>query len=244
MKKLLLTTAISTSLILSPMAQAQEQKKLTDANEEEISFGVGAIIGGILGGPAGAMITGLAGTFLMKHVNSEDKLEALSKDYDVQSAEFEQQIAHLKSQMQQAEFQYQQELVAFEQVQNQASKLQASNLMMSLQFRTGSSDIPEYYQEQVQALATILSNNDSLTIDLSGYTDLLGDSQLNLALSKARAESVKRALVELGVEETRINTFAFGDQQPVVANAQNKSSFYDRRVMINLSAVSEQVAKN
>lgn len=246
MKKLLLISTITTSLILTPLAHANDTQGLNDAQEEEVSFGVGAIVGGIIGGPAGAMITGLASTFLMKHVNSEDKLTALSEIRSIEQQSYDEKLAELKQQMQQAEAQYQQELVAFEQASTSAGELQASNLMMSLQFSTGSSDIPKYYEEQVQALANILNHNNMLTIDLAGYTDLLGDSELNLALSKARAESVKRALVNAGISEERINTFAFGDQHPVVATAQNKSSFYDRRVMINVNTniKHEQMAKN
>ncbi|NMP32418.1 sortase-associated OmpA-like protein PdsO [Thalassotalea sp. M1531] len=244
MKKLLLTSIIASSIILTPLTHANDKQGLSDQHEEEISFGAGAIIGGILGGPAGAMITGLASTFIMKNVNNEEKLVALIDEKDQQEASFQTQIAQLNKQMRNAEHQYQQELLDLENVQQKAGALQASNLMMSLQFKTGSSQVPEYYQEQVQALANILNHETNLTIDLSGYTDLLGDSELNQKLSQARANSVKEQLVAFGVDEARISTFAFGDKKPVVANAQNQSSYYDRRVMISVKQPSEQVAKN
>ena len=258
MKKLILTSAILTSLVLTPMAQAGSHSQslsdpqvngftddtFSDESKEELGFGAGAILGGIFGGPAGAMITGLAGTFLMKTLNGEEDIVELTKANKVQAKNYEMQLASLKSQMQDAEFQHQQELLAFEQSQAKASALQASNLMMSLQFNTGSSDIPSYYAQQVNALASILNSNQDLTIDLSGYTDLLGSSERNQALSLARAESVKTALVNQGVGAHRINTIGYGENHPVVANAQQESSFYDRRVMIRVQQSDKQMAKN
>ena len=250
MKKLLLTTVVSSALVLAPISQAyasntnEDGYALTDDNEEELGFGVGAVLGGVLGGPAGAFITGIAGTFIMKYVNSEEEIVELASTHQSQVSSYEQQIAQLNKQMQQAEFSYQQELLALEQSHSKAGSLQAANLLMSLQFKTGSSTIPEYYQAQVTALADILQQNESLSVDLSGYTDLLGDSENNLALSKRRAQSVKDALIAAGVEEDRVAIFAYGDQQPVVATAQNQSSYYDRRVMIKINENNASVARN
>jgi sortase system peptidoglycan-associated protein len=112
--------------------------------------------------------------------------------------------------------------------------MQAENLLMSLQFSTGSSDIAAHYQEQVAALAQILNNSPTLKIDLSGYTDLTGEESLNQMLSKARVESVKALLMAQGVEEQQIATFAFGENAPVVASNEREVSFYDRRVVLKL----------
>jgi len=116
--------------------------------------------------------------------------------------------------------------------------------MMSFQFNTGSSDVPTHYNEQLSALAEILKQSPELTIDLSGYTDLLGSSQRNMQLSKARANSVKESLVALGINQQRINTQAFGDSAPIVASAEQQSSFYDRRVMVKLQQPNSQLVKS
>lgn len=224
-------------------------KNLEPDTVEEIGFGTGAIIGAIFGGPAGAFITGIAGTFIAKNMNSEDQIDTLQASQKNQQAQFEQELASMKSVLEQTNQAYQQELIALEQKQEQAApyaltQLQAENLLMSLQFKTGSANIPDYYQDQLMALAELLKQSPDIKVDLSGYTDLLGDSDLNLKLSSKRADSVKAQLISLGVSEERINTFAFGESSPVVANAQQKSSFYDRRVMIKIHQQPSQVAKN
>ena len=50
-----------------------------------------------------------------------------------------------------------------------------------------------------------------------------------MALSRARAQRVKRMLVELGVPEDRIVTLAFTDQKPLAKNAPDA---HNRRVDI------------
>lgn len=227
----------------------ENQDNLNPDTIEEIGFGTGALIGAILGGPAGAFITGIAGTFIAKNINSEEKIESLQANQKDQQLQFEQELASMEKVLERANQSHQQELIALEQKQEQSSdytltQLQAENLLMSLQFKTGSANIPDYYQDQLAALAALLDQSPDINVDLSGYTDLLGDSDLNLKLSSDRADSVKKQLITLGVSEDRINTYAFGESAPVVANAQHKSSFYDRRVMIKIHQQPSQVAKN
>jgi len=61
------------------------------------------------------------------------------------------------------------------------------------------------------------------------HTDSVEASRNGMALSRARAESVKRMLVERGVPEDRIVTLAFTDQKPLAKNAPAETN---RRVEI------------
>ena len=121
-----------------------------------------------------------------------------------------------------------------ENIRKQTAIKPVAQLLMSLQFSTGSSKIAHHYQEQVTALANVLINSPHMKIDLSGYTDLTGAASLNQALSQARVESVKKLLLAQGVNPQQIATFAFGEAAPVVANNEQEVSFYDRRVEIKL----------
>ncbi|MFD2166814.1 sortase-associated OmpA-like protein PdsO [Thalassotalea euphylliae] len=242
MKNALITSAVITSLVLSPATLAKDDG-LTDAQKEEIGFGTGAVVGAIFGGPAGALITGLASTFLVKTVNQDDEINTLVAQHSQQAKDFDMQLAKLNHQMMLAEQQHQQELIALEQQNGKHSALAAANLLLSMQFKTGSSEVPTYYEEQIASLASILNQHDELSIDLSGHADLLGNSTLNKKLSLARAEAVKSKLVNYGVDADKISTQGFGDSQPVVANAQQKSSFYDRRVVLKVNN-NTQTAKN
>ena len=225
-----------------------EDKAETADTREEIGFGAGALVGGLLGGPAGAFVGGLAGNFIANYVNATEEIEDLAFFLDEEKSMHKQNLAQneqwLNHKLNQAEQAYQTELLALQQSYQTTGQLQAENLLMSLQFSTGSSELADHYDEQIYALANLLKRASSLSIDLSGYTDLQGGEDLNQKLSLARVSSVKKALVEHGIAEQRIAIFAYGEKQPVVASIHKEVSFYDRRVVVKLHKDSGQVAKN
>lgn len=251
------STSVSAYQKTSNEVQTVIDKKQAKTNNENIGFGTGALIGGIAAGPLGAIIAGVGGAFIAKYINVNDENEelnlALTKTQQVHQLTNEQAKKQYQVKLQRIENAYQQQLVVLENEQQnkgqiQAGLSQAENLLMSLQFSTGSSDIAPHYQEQVSALAQILNNSPNMKVDLSGYTDLTGEESLNQTLSKARVESVKNLLMAQGVSNAQIATFAFGEGSPVVANNEREVSFYDRRVVLKLhksSAIqNNQMANN
>lgn len=87
---------------------------------------------------------------------------------------------------------------------------------------------PGGYQE-ISRIATVLSNYPNTRIQVAGHTDQKGSEQYNQQLSWQRAESVKNALVQQGVNPSRINTRGYGETQPISSNyAQN------RRVVVTI----------
>tara|TARA_R110000787_G_scaffold95011_3_gene198036 strand:+ start:228 stop:1085 length:858 start_codon:yes stop_codon:yes gene_type:complete len=238
----LINVALISLLTVSPvfansyekMAQDKTEQQNSAQLQEEIGFGTGMLIGAILGGPVGALITGIAGNMIVKNINATDEIEHLSIAYTQEKQHNELALEHYHTKVEQAEQRYQSELLALEHNYQTASQLQAQNLLMSLQFSTGSSEIKAHYQEQIASLARIVQQSPNLSLDLSGYTDKQGSDELNQALSLARINAVKNALIDQGVAADRISLFAFGEQQPVVASVNKEVSFYDRRVVIKL----------
>jgi sortase system peptidoglycan-associated protein len=200
----------------------------------------------------GAIVAGVGGAFIAKFINVNDENEALNvaltKEQQAHQSRRQEIETQYQAKLERIKNSYQQQLVALENQQTQSGQLQADNLLMSLQFSTGSSDISAHYQEQIAALAQILNNSPTMKIDLSGYTDLTGEASLNQTLSQARVESVKALLMAQGVEEQQIATFAYGENSPVVANNEREVSFYDRRVVLKLHKPSQlennQMANN
>lgn len=242
--KTLINAALISALTVSPVfansyektAQEKAEQENSAQLKEELGFGTGMVIGAILGGPVGAFITGIAGNMIAKNINATDKIDDLSIAYQNEKQTNETSLARYQKRIEQAEQNYQAELLALEQSYQTAGQLQAQNLLMSLQFSTGSSEIKSHYLEQIVSLARIVQQSPNLTLDLSGYTDKQGSDELNQAISLARINAVKNALIDQGVEADRINLFAFGEQQPVVASVDKEVSFYDRRVVIKLKS--------
>jgi outer membrane protein OmpA-like peptidoglycan-associated protein len=55
-----------------------------------------------------------------------------------------------------------------------------------------------------------MKDNPNLTVDLQGYADPVGSYPYNVGLSQRRVESVRRFLVEKGIELPRINLIGLG----------------------------------
>jgi sortase system peptidoglycan-associated protein len=254
--KLFLIASLMAAPTLSQSAYAfenvihaeNETQQLTDKDKESIGLGAGVIIGAIFGGPLGAILVGATGALIAKTEIDTDNILELKASLSKQENEYSVAVEQFRRKLQHSEQNHQLELSALEQnfdkKYQHASQLQAENLLMSLQFPTGSSDLQPHYNDQIAALSEMLKQSPNLFIDLSGYTDKQGKKKLNQALSIARVNTVKNALIDQGVEAERIQLFAFGEQSPVVANSKQEVSFYDRRVVIKLHSNTEQVANN
>jgi outer membrane protein OmpA-like peptidoglycan-associated protein len=76
----------------------------------------------------------------------------------------------------------------------------------------------------------INANPDVLEIDVEGHADETGTDEHNLALSKARALTVRRLLIVFSVDEKRIVTHAYGESRPKVVGHTEEQFRQNRRV--------------
>ena len=81
----------------------------------------------------------------------------------------------------------------------------------------------------MDAVATTLKQYPNAKIRIAGYADTRGTEPANVALGKARAESVKTALVAKGIDGGRIETVTGGDTDPVDTNATPAGRAENRR---------------
>jgi outer membrane protein OmpA-like peptidoglycan-associated protein len=76
--------------------------------------------------------------------------------------------------------------------------------------------------------------NHTVTINLTGYTDLSGSEAYNLKLSVRRGESVKKQLIALGIPKEEITVVGKGKSDPLVPTKDGVREAQNRRVVINL----------
>jgi outer membrane protein OmpA-like peptidoglycan-associated protein len=110
---------------------------------------------------------------------------------------------------------------------------------VSILFRFDRSDLDDKSQTALLELARQLQENPNLVVELEGYTDSQGAAPYNVQLSQRRAESVRRFLVEKGVELHRINSIGLGDIRPAADNGNSKGREQNRRVMVRTFAPAE-----
>jgi outer membrane protein OmpA-like peptidoglycan-associated protein len=96
----------------------------------------------------------------------------------------------------------------------QASQAGRCGLLCDLKvnFKPGSSELTTDSESKLAQFATALKD-PSLSrrrFEIGGHTDASGSADKNLALSQARAESVKAFLVKQGVEASRLQARGYG----------------------------------
>jgi outer membrane protein OmpA-like peptidoglycan-associated protein len=71
-------------------------------------------------------------------------------------------------------------------------------------------DLGDNAQTTLVAVVKEMKDNPNLTVDLQGYADPVGAYPYNVGLSQRRVESVRRFLVEKGIELPRIHLIGLG----------------------------------
>lgn len=90
-------------------------------------------------------------------------------------------------------------------------------------------DILEEYVPVIEAHAKLLMAHSDLKIIVQGNCDDRGSREYNLALGQRRSDSVRRAMVLLGVNEKQIETVSFGAEKPVAFGQDEESWAKNRR---------------
>jgi outer membrane protein OmpA-like peptidoglycan-associated protein len=105
----------------------------------------------------------------------------------------------------------------------------------NVQFKTNEDVLLPSSAKDLQQLAEYLIKNNDLTAEIIGHTDNVGSPESNKILSQKRAESIKRFLVSLGIDETRLIAIGKGDTEPKSSNDSAEGRLMNRRVEVKLS---------
>lgn len=73
-------------------------------------------------------------------------------------------------------------------------------------------------------------NSSAIRLALGGHTDQVGNDADNLALSHARAEAVRAALIARGVKASAISATGYGETQPIASNDTPEGRAANRRI--------------
>jgi OOP family OmpA-OmpF porin len=82
----------------------------------------------------------------------------------------------------------------------------------------------------ISQIVTLLKDNPALKLEIGGHTDTDGDAAKNLTLSQARADAVKKALVDAGIDAARLTSKGYGATKPMDVNTTPEGKANNRRV--------------
>ena len=105
-----------------------------------------------------------------------------------------------------------------------------------LEFETGKSTLKPSSQERLKHVAAVMKAYPAVNIKIGGYTDNVGDPQLNLKISGERARATLQELVNMGIAANRMDAEGYGEQHPVADNATEQGRQKNRRVDIRVTA--------
>ena len=84
-------------------------------------------------------------------------------------------------------------------------------------------EIQDRSRPTIESMAVILQANPEFTlVQIQAHTDERGSDEYNEALSAARAATVRRELIALGVEGSRLVTVGMGESQPFFPRTTNE----------------------
>lgn len=104
--------------------------------------------------------------------------------------------------------------------------------LQMVHFKFDRSDLTAGAKDTLNAVATTLKANAGVNVDVIGHTDWTGTNAYNMKLSQARAETVRKYLIEQGVAADRIAVKWRGEEEPAADNTTSKGRAMNRRAEI------------
>jgi OmpA-OmpF porin, OOP family len=81
-----------------------------------------------------------------------------------------------------------------------------------------------------KAAAQIKRLGSGAVLEIAGYTDNSGDAAANQVLSQQRADAVRNALINAGVDPSLLVAKGYGSANPVGSNESNEGRLHNRRI--------------
>jgi len=99
-------------------------------------------------------------------------------------------------------------------------------------FDTGRAELKSGAGRKMDQLAQFLVEHPDRRVQIDGFTDSVGTDSYNEDLSQRRADAVKAALINRGVQPSRVGTEGYGKAYPVANNTDSGGRQLNRRVEV------------
>jgi outer membrane protein OmpA-like peptidoglycan-associated protein len=102
--------------------------------------------------------------------------------------------------------------------------------LTGIQFETGKAIIKKQSYPILNDVVKAMKENPEYNLEINGHTDNVGDSAKNMKLSEDRAASVRKYLIDNGVQDVRMVSHGYGDTRPIADNSTKEGKAKNRRV--------------
>ena len=107
-------------------------------------------------------------------------------------------------------------------------------LLKHMYFATDKTDILPISDSDLNILYNFLTENPKVRVLITGHTDSQGSESHNQVLSEGRANSVKEAMIDRGIDPSRLETNGKGESEPIDTNDTEEGRQNNRRVQITV----------
>ncbi|MFN3581546.1 MAG: OmpA family protein [Pseudomonas sp.] len=115
-------------------------------------------------------------------------------------------------------------------------QMQSVRVELDVKFDFDRDTIRPEFRQDIQSLAEFMKTYPSVTTTVEGHTDSVGSDSYNQNLSERRANAVRQALVNEGVESSRVSSVGYGEARPIADNETDEGRAMNRRVEAEVEA--------
>lgn len=122
-----------------------------------------------------------------------------------------------------------------QQLQSLVAREEARGYVMTLGenvFAPGAAELKPEARANLHKVVEFIRRHPGKPVRIEGHTDATGHRNANLILSRRRAEAVRQALIEEGIEPERLEAIGLGQDYPVAPNDTPEGRARNRRVEI------------
>lgn len=111
---------------------------------------------------------------------------------------------------------------------------QKNNIQKSIYFETAKAELAEDAKKVMDSLVNSLAKFQSYTIFINGFTDNVGNIEVNKKLSELRVDAAKNYFISKGIDSTVFSNASFGEEKPIADNTTEAGKRLNRRVEISI----------
>jgi outer membrane protein OmpA-like peptidoglycan-associated protein len=103
-------------------------------------------------------------------------------------------------------------------------------VLRNIQFETAKWTLLDESFENLDSLVDLMNKFPEMRVEISGHTDNKGNKKDNETLSLNRANAVVQFLIDNGIDEGRLKSKGYGQEQPIDTNETPEGRYNNRRV--------------
>jgi OOP family OmpA-OmpF porin len=115
------------------------------------------------------------------------------------------------------------------------------SITLNIEFDTAKAVVKKKYNDDIKKVADFMKTHPETNAVIEGHTDNVdrhNDPSRNIKLSQARADSVRKYLIEkFGIDASRVSAVGYGPAKPIASNDTEEGRKKNRRIQAVIEAV-------